>query len=560
MKYTSALLAAVAAGAVIAPIAAHAATPAKHHHARHHDEAQSPRSDEDSMLLKEEVSQLRAEVNSLHQEISAEKQTATATQSQLADTQSQIGEMHAQVPAAAKAAADTEIAVAIDKEHHSDRSYYRGITIKPVGFLEAAGIFRQHFQGSDIGSSFTGVPFPNAGGAYPATEQRFSARQSRLGFLAEGKVNKDTTLGMYGEFDFLGAAQTANSNESNSYNPRIRHLYATVDWNKGDSGWHLLAGQNWSLATMNTKGITPRNELTPPQIDAQYVPGFVWARQAQFRLTGDFLDHHLWIAVSAENSQTEKAQGSIPSNIVGNAAGGLVAPGSSFNSANNLSINGTPDLIGKVAYEGNVEGHSLHLEGFAISRTFTAVTTAGANENKAGYGFGGGVVLQAIPDLLDLQFSGITGKGIGRYGTSGLADITFDSNGGIHPVKEFALLAGATAHVTKMLDVYGFAGEEVESNSGLTNGELGTYTNGFSAGNNSGCFTYGTGTCNSANRAIRQITAGFWQKIYKGGFGHAQVGIQYSYTQRELFADANGIAPKVGENMAFLSFRYYPFN
>ena len=225
MKYTSALLAAVAAGGLTAPIAAHAATaPARHHRARHHAAAPAARTDENTVLLQEEVAQLRAEVNSLHQDIAAERQTASATQSQVAETQAQVIIMHAQAPVVAKAAADSEIAVAIDKEHHSDRSYYRGITIKPVGFLEAATIFRQHFQGSDIGSSFTGVPFPNAGGAYPATEQRFSARQSRLGFLAEGKVNKDTTLGMYGEFDFLGAAQTATSNESHSYNPRIRHL------------------------------------------------------------------------------------------------------------------------------------------------------------------------------------------------------------------------------------------------------------------------------------------------------------------------------------------------
>ena len=556
MKYTSALLAAVAAGGLIAPIAAQAGTtPAKRHATRHHAVAQGLTTAENSALLQEEVSQLRAEVNSLHQELSAEKQS---TQSQIAATQSQVGAIQVQVPVAAKAAADTEIAVAIEKEHHSDRSYYRGITIKPVGFIEAAGIYRQHFQGNDIGSSFS-IPFPNSSASYPASEQRFTARQSRVGFLAEGQVSKDTKLAMYGEFDFLGAAQTANNNQSNSYTPRVRHLYGTIDWNQGDTGLHLLAGQTWSLATMNTKGISPRNEMIPLVPEASYVPGFVYTRQPGVRLTADFLDHTLWFAVSAENSATLKAQGSIPANIVGNGSNGLIAPGSGFNSANNISINGTPDFIGKVAYEGMIAGRSLHLEGFGISRTFTAVTTTGGKENRAGYGFGGGIALQAIPNVLDLEFTGISGKGIGRYAASTLADITFDSSGGIHPVKEVALLAGATAHITKMLDVYGYAGEELESNGDLV-GNLGTYTNGFSGGNNSGCFTYGSGTCNSATRRISQVTAGFWQKLYSGSYGHAQVGVQYSYTQRELFADTNGIAPKVGENMGFLSFRYYPFN
>ena len=560
MKRASALLAAVAAGGLFAPIAAQAsASPAKDHAHRHHamkKKAHEGAADGDATLMREEISQLRAEVNGLHQEIAAEKQTASSTQSQLADTQAQIGDMHAQVPAVAKAAADTEVAAAIDKEHHSDRSYYRGITIKPVGFIEAAGIYRQHFQGNDIGSSFS-VPFPNTNASFPASEQRFTARQSRVGFLAEGKASKDTTLTMYGEFDFLGAAQTANSNQSNSYNPRVRHLYGTIDWNRGDSGLHFLAGQTWSLATMSTKGISPRNEMIPLVPEASYVPGFVYTRQPQFRLTADFLNHSLWVAVSAENAATEKAAGTIPGTI-----NYLPSASSGFDGNNTLSINGTPDLIGKIAYEGNIAGHSLHLEGFAISRTFTATTTAGGKENRAGDGFGGGVAVQVVPNLLDLEFTGIRGKGIGRYVASNLPDITFGSDSTIHPLKEYAMMAGATVHAGKMLDIYGYVGEEVESNHDLA-GALGTYTNGFFGGNNSECFAApsgGTSDCSNATRRIRQITAGFWQKIYSGSYGHAQVGMQYSYTQRELFADSNGIAPQVGNNMAFLSFRYYPFN
>jgi hypothetical protein len=92
-------------------------------------------------------------------------------------------------------------------------------------------------------------------------ETRFTARQTRLSLLAQGDISEQTRAAFYGEFDFQAAAQTANSNESNSFNPRMRHLYGTIDWN--GSGWHLLAGQNWSLVTLNTKGITPRNEAAP---------------------------------------------------------------------------------------------------------------------------------------------------------------------------------------------------------------------------------------------------------------------------------------------------------
>ena len=117
-------------------------------------------------------------------------------------------------------------------------------------------------------------------------EFRLSARQSRASLLAKGDVDPVTHLAGYIEVDFLGAAQTANSNESNSYKPRIRHVYATFD--QDDWGAHVLAGQTWSLITMNTKGIIPRQEDIPLTIDAQYVPGFIWARQPQLRFVKDF--------------------------------------------------------------------------------------------------------------------------------------------------------------------------------------------------------------------------------------------------------------------------------
>ena len=116
-----------------------------------------------------------------------------------------------------------------------------------------------HLLGADIGTPpFSNIPFANVPSSH-AAEFRFSARQSRVSALMQGDVDPATHLAGYGELDFLGAAQTANSNESNSYNLRIRHLYATVD--NDYFGAHLLAGQNWSLATTNTKGIMPRLEI-----------------------------------------------------------------------------------------------------------------------------------------------------------------------------------------------------------------------------------------------------------------------------------------------------------
>ena len=539
------LLSAVAAGALMSS----PALAATHKHA-HPAKTADSESAAKTAALKSEVDELKAEIAALREEIRTTRDTTAATQTQVAQTQAQVGEMHQEIaakPVVTKEEVKHEIATAVEAQHHLDSIPYKGIKITPGGFIELAGIYRQHFQGNDISSSFS-VPFPNAHNYYVG-EGRLTARQSRVSFLAQGKANEHTTLSMYGEFDFQGAAQTANSNESNSYNPRIRHLYGTIDWDNGGTGWHLLAGQSWSLVTLNAKGITPRAEVTPLTIEAQYVPGFAWARQPQVRLTGDFLDHHLWIAASAENPATTFG-GSVPA-TVSNTVGG----GSGFNSANSLSYNSTPDFVEKVALETSVGGHALHVEGFALERTFTAHLIGAGNSNKGTVGYGGGITLAVVPKVLDIQFSGMGGKGIGRYGTSGLPDVAFDADGSIHPIDETILLAGAVLHPNKMLDIYGYAGEEVESAMPLT----GTYGIGLMSANDSGCFTDG-GTCGGNTHRIRQVTGGLWQKIYSGPFGRAQVGASFSYTKRDLFisANSNGV-PSADQSIGMISFRYYPF-
>src|ERR1700761_850797 len=181
------------------------------------------------------------------------------------------------------------------------------VTVTIGGFLAFEGAYRSRNENTDIGSSFSGVPFSSSPYG-PLSETRFTARQSRLTVMAQGDVDSDTHLTFWNEMDFLGAAQTANSNESNSYNLRIRNMYTTIDWDS--LGLSVLAGQNWSLATANTKGITPRNELVPTTIDAQYVVGFVWARQPQLRITKNW-NKELWAAVSVENAQTTVAGNTI---------------------------------------------------------------------------------------------------------------------------------------------------------------------------------------------------------------------------------------------------------
>ena len=114
----------------------------------------------------------------------------------------------------------------------------------------------------------------------------------------------------YIEFDFLGAARTANSNQSNSYTPRLRQFYGTYDDTR--DGWHFLAGQSWSLVTMFKSGLIPRQENVPWTIDAQYVPGFDWLRNPEIRIVKDW-DKKVWLGVEAASPQG-LAGGFLPGN------------------------------------------------------------------------------------------------------------------------------------------------------------------------------------------------------------------------------------------------------
>ena len=437
-----------------------------------------------------------------------------------------------------------------------------GVTVILGGFLASEGVYRSRDEQADIGSSFSGVPFPNAATAH-TSETRFTARQSRLSLLVSGDFDSDTHFTLWNEFDFLGAAQTANSNESNSYNLRIRNLYATVDFDS--LGLEVLAGQNWSLATLNSKGITPRNEVSPATIDAQYSMGFNWARQPQLRVVKNW-NHEVWLAVSVENPQTTFAANAAAAS--GITVTNLAAGGSQLDKTNNFSLNHIPDVIGKIAWEPLIgDAHPLHIEAFGIYRSyFDRINVAGTNalglpagvgnSNQSGGGVGGSITWSAIPGLLDLQGTMMTGSGIGRYGSGQLPDVTFRPDGTLAPIQETTALVGATLHVTPVFDLYTYLGQEAENakyyNVGTAHLGLGN-----PAYNLAGCFVEG-GSCSPNIEAERQANIGFWWRPWQAHFGNFRLGMQYSYTHLTSFAGTGGHAP-TDDNMVFTSIRYYPF-
>ncbi|MGH6963198.1 MAG: hypothetical protein ACREE0_01810 [Phenylobacterium sp.] len=524
--------------------------------------------------VEQKVDSLSRTVEALDARLAEETRARQAMEAQLRDAKADAAASRAEARSA-RAELDAQIKTipgvadaAIERQAQTGPGFrFRGITITPGGFLAAEGIYRSKNLASDISSNFTRIPFDNSPLAH-MDETRLTARQTRLSLLAQGDINEHTRAAFYGEFDFQAAAQTANSNESNSFNPRIRHLYGTIDWN--DSGWHLLAGQNWSLVTLNTKGITPRNEAPPPQIDGQYIPGFVWARQAQLRLVKDF-NGLVWGAVSLENPQTTFAA---TATGISSVASGItvlsVTPGATgFDSANSLSLNHLPDVVGKVVFEPTIGGkRPLHLEAFGLWRSYEVrvnaapgnalgLTPGAFTAQGQGGGFGGSVMWTAIPGRLDLQGSVLSGSGVGRYGSTQLPDVTLKPDGDVAPIKETMYLVGATWHATPALDFYLFGGEERQKSKFYDNaaGHFG-YGNPAATFTETGCTTEG-GTCSPNIRKVSQITVGAWQKAFTGSYGQIRLGLQYSHTRLTGFSGRDGFVPKTSDDMVFTSFRYY---
>lgn len=392
---------------------------------------------------------------------------------------------------------------------------YKGITITPGGFLAAETVTRTRAQSADINTQFSGIPF-NAADLAHVTESNFSARQSRLTMLAQGKVGSANLSG-YVEADFLGAGTTSNNRQTNSYVFRMRQLFAQAAF---ESGWILTGGQMWSLATETKKGMFNRQEDLPMQIDPQYLVGFTWARQYGFRVVKDFggkfalgfsvegpqatIGGRGFSSVTTINSaaapsviQTTGATSATTGNFFINAPGNGAGLYNAFDSTG-YTVNKAPDLLFKAAadpgfghYEvfgivsffrdriypcgvvGTTTGDTVPgtatLTGNCLSPTPTVVSSFGAT-NTSTTGGGGGVsaLWPLFNKKVDFGVKGVAGDGIGRYGSAQLADATARPDGTLSLIRTAHGLGRIEWHATPKLDIYGYYGAEYAWRAGYS--------------------------------------------------------------------------------------------
>jgi hypothetical protein len=420
-------------------------------------------------------------------------------------------------------------------------------------FIEGASIFRTRNETADISSSFnTGIPMPNNPN-YHISEFRESAHQSRFALLAQGRVDEDTKLAGYFETDFQSAGTTSNSVESNSYTLRLRLAYATLD--KQDWGTYFLGGQSWSLLTMFKEGMTPRQENIPLTIDGQYVPGFTWLRNPEFRVVQHFGDKYA-AGLSLESPQAVVVSGPnaplVPTTF-SNPGGMLLNP------LVNYSTDVGPDVVAKVTADpgwGHFEAYGLG-RAFRSRANFSNHTIFGgggrfgcdrAGRSKARRFSGGFSGRQRHRPLRDRRAARCHGQADGRSGAG-----PGDSGPG--------WVGGSPDPLSRLLAYAGV--EQAYSTAFTAHGNL-PFGYGNLLYNNTACLheaasvTAAATNCAANTERVWQITGGFWWDVYKGDFGRLRVGGQGSYTERSVFAGIGG-GPNTNEGIFMASLRYYPF-
>jgi hypothetical protein len=527
-------------------------------------------------------------------------------------------------------AADTKATDAeskVDKLHDEVYSpaalHYKGITITPGGFVAAEGVYRQHTVNSDINTPFNSIPIPSANEGH-TSELNFSGRQSRLSVLAQANPGTTKLTGYY-EMDFLGTGTSSNNNQSNSYVLRQRQIWGKVET---AGGFAMTGGQMWSLVTEDRKGTDTRTEIQPQTIDPQYLVGYSWTRQPGFRFQqrfGDLTKQAFTVAASVEQSQitgfnvASSVSAAIPNQYF---FGGFGQNGGLYNAAStsttaactststttpvtitctntisNLTTyanNVVPDVIVKAAFDLplfhiEVGGLGRFLRdyylpitasgGTAAAPTYTYASTYSTNTKSAGGVFGSARVYLAQKKV-EVAVQAMAGQGVGRYGSSQLADATLRPDETLEPIRNYHGLYSTEIHVTPKFDVFFYGGDEYAQRTTYTTAQGDTIGYGARQLNDSGCYsnpaapstTQGAGTggtlspvtCASPTRNIFEAMGGIqWRPISSPKYGRLQYSATYSYIQRNLWSGTSTnltndpTGPRATEPMVHVQMRYF---
>jgi hypothetical protein len=417
-------------------------------------------------------------------------------------------------------------------------------TIMPVGFMDLTASFKDKNAGGSLGTNFGSIPFNNAATAH-LSEFRFSPQNSRIGFRIDGNFHGAHIIG-YNEFDFLGTSGAFNMSVTNgAFVPRIRLYW--VDVRKGQ--WEILGGQSWTMLTPNRKGISalPGDLFYSQVVDVNYLIGLTWTRQPGVR----FLYHpsdKATFGLSLENpDQYIGGSGGGPSVTLPSALSSLANvqldnPSGAAGAVQNIP-NVHPDIIAKLAFDPNSH---IHFEVAGIERTFkiwNPVTNTHFTKAGAGGSFNGNF---EVAKNFRLVTNNYWSDGGGRYLFGNAPDLILRSDGSISPVHSGGTIQGFETTAVKNWLFYGYwSGIYVDRNVALDANGTSRVGYGYS------------GSANSNNRTVQEITFGFNQTVWRDPkWGALNVMGQYMYEFRQPWFVAIG-APKAAHlNTIFVNLRY----
>ncbi len=416
--------------------------------------------------------------------------------------------------------------------------------VTPVGFMDFTGVYRNHGEGTGIGTTFAGLQYGNVF-QNNLSEARFSMQNSRIGFRVDAMVKGAHVIG-YMESDFLGNNPGNVAVSSNSNTLRSRLYW--VDVRKG--AWEVLGGQTWSLITPGRTGISPLpgDIFYSQDIDVNYQAGLVWGRIPELRLVYH-ASPKVAFAVALDTSEQ----------YVGGSAGGpqitlpaafASAPGYSLSAGSAEFNNGqtqvavpsvAPDVIVKAGFDPSAR---VHFEVGGLERQFklwnpTTFLTYSTTGGGAFANFNVGL-FKGFRLIGNTYYS----NGGGRYIFGQVPDLVVRTDGGPSLIHAASTVGGFEyTHGNSFFYAY-YGGIYVQPNVVID-------TSGKPVG-------YGyVGSSNSQNRTVQEGTLGFNQTMWKDArYGALNLMGQYSYVTRAPWSVAIGSPRQALTNMVFLNLRY----
>jgi hypothetical protein len=520
------------------------------------------------------------------------KVSATETKQTLQATKIQAG-LNAATETLTATTATVELqARKLDTLDHPDSISYRGIRIRPGGFIEMTGYFRSHATLSDQATTFNSIPLA-AQTNTKLSEFGETARDSRISLRADSSPG-NTELTGYVEVDFFGTGPSSNPNQSTSYSPRIRLAWARA---KFSDGWTITGGQLWNLTTLNRVGTTadPSTVWIPNVIEAQYAIGYNWGRYAEIRVSKTIGDKGNYAFALTNPSYLNSGATTANTAVSGLASTGAGVDGNSLVSTCTSSASGAtppvvtttctntptystnlaPDVLSKLTYDDPRLGHyELKVLG-RIFRDRAAPTVAGSgssavvvpgfNNHAYGGGVGYGAVVPLFTRKLNFMAQGLYGRGISRYMDSGQYDFVVESTGEhMKTVLGLSNLAGFEAHPTPRFELWALFGDEyygrttyIAGNTVAGYGSAGAVNSGCAFETSALAAAAGvSGTCTGNNRNLWNAKLMSYYDTYKGTFGTLRFGLEVDYIERNTWSGANGLAPKGNDKTAFTTMRW----